>query len=155
MKKLWYQKRSSVEGNGLFANRYIGKGKRVIQYTGDKVKKKIGYKRAEKHLPKIFIFELNHHYLIDGKVRWNPARFINHSCNPNCDIEIENNEIWVISLKNIKKNQELNYNYGYSFDSVDVAEHPCRCGSKNCVGYILDRDDWPKLKKFKKKLTKV
>ena len=48
-------------------------------------------------LPKIFIFELNHHYLIDGKVRWNPARFINHSCNPNCDIEIENNEIWVIS----------------------------------------------------------
>ena len=152
MKKLWYKKSSAVDGSGLFSSQFIKKGRRVIQYTGEKVKKKIGYKRAEKHLPKIFIFELNHHYLIDGKCRTNPARFINHSCNPNCDIEIEDNEIWVISLKNIRKNQELSYNYGYDYDTVDVEDHPCKCGAKNCVGYILDEDQWPKLKK---ELTKV
>jgi len=152
MMKLWYKKKSAVDGTGLFASQFIKKNSRIIQYTGEKVKKRIGYKRAEKHLPKIYIFELNHHYLIDGKCRKNYARFINHSCNPNCDIEIENNEIWIISKKSIAKNKELSYNYGYDYDIEDFEDHVCTCGSKNCVGYILEEDQWPKLKK---ELTKV
>ena len=146
MKKLWYQKKSSVEGNGLFANQYISKGKRIIQYTGDKVKKKIGYKRAEKHLPKIFIFELNHHYLIDGKVRWNPARFINHSCNPNCEVRGKGLKLWISSIKDIKKGDELSYDYGFSFDK-DYKDFPCKCRSKNCCGFIVREGSRWRIKK--------
>ena len=82
-KKFWYKKRSKVHGTGLFASKHIPKGTTIIEYIGEKVKKKIGYKRADKHLPKVWIFELNHHYVIDGKFPRNHARLINHSCEPN------------------------------------------------------------------------
>merc|ERR1712167_421045 len=74
-------------------------------------------------------------YDIDGGVLRNHARFINHSCDPNCEVEITNNEIWISAIKNIKKDTELTYNYGYPFDS-DFEDHICKCGSKKCVGYI-------------------
>ena len=61
-------------------------------------------------------------------------------------MEITNNEIWISAIKNIKKDAELTYNYGYPFDS-DFEDHICKCGTKKCVGYILSDDDWPKLKK--------
>ena len=61
-----------------------------------------------------------------------------------------NNRIWISAIKNIKKNQELNYNYGYSYDT-DYIDHICNCGSSKCVGYILDEDEWPKLKKIHSK----
>ena len=95
-----------------------------------------------------YVFELNQRYDIDGGVAYNHARLINHSCNPNCEVEIINNEIWISAIKNIKKNNELSYNYGYSYDT-DYVDHICKCGSSKCVGYILDEDHWPKLKKKK------
>jgi SET domain-containing protein len=94
----------------------------------------------------VYMFELNKEYDIDGVVARNYARFINHSCDPNCEVDIADNHIWISSIKRIKKGAELTYNYGYPFDS-DFDEHVCKCGSKNCVGYILSADDWPKLKK--------
>ena len=96
------------------------------------------------------VFELNKKYDIDGGVLRNHARFINHSCDPNCEVEISKNEIWISAIKNIKEDTELTYNYGYPFDS-DFEEHICKCGTKKCVGYILSDDDWPKLKKELKK----
>ena len=154
--KLYKEASSRINNKGLFANKDIKKGTKIINYIG-----KIITKKQTDENPKfdngkaIYLYNLNNRYDLDGDFKYNTARLINHSCNPNCDIEIENNEIWVISKKNIRKHQELNYNYGYAFDTVDVKDHPCKCGAKNCVGYILDEDDWPKLKKFKKKLTKV
>ena len=56
------------------------------------------------------------------------------------------NRIWIIAIKSIKKNKELNYNYGYSYEA-DYIDHICKCGSPRCVGYILDEDEWLKLKK--------
>ena len=155
MKKSWYKKKSSLHGSGLFANCDIKKEEQVIQYIGDKVTKKEGDKRADIQIKKaqknkkngmVYVFELNKKYDIDGGVARNYARFINHSCDPNCEVEITNNEIWISSIKRIKKYTELTYNYGYPFDS-DFEEHICKCGSKKCVGYILSDDDWPKLKK--------
>tara|TARA_Y100000590_G_scaffold317602_1_gene359295 strand:+ start:787 stop:1272 length:486 start_codon:yes stop_codon:yes gene_type:complete len=159
MKKLWYKKRSSLHGSGLFANHDIKKGEQVIQYIGDKVIKREGDKRADKQIKKaeknkkngmVYVFELNKKYDIDGGVSRNYARFINHSCDPNCEVDITNNEIWISSIKKIKKGAELTYNYGYTFDT-DYVDHICKCGSKKCVGYILSDDDWPKLKKEIKK----
>jgi len=155
MKKLWFKKKSSLHGSGLFAASDIKKGAQVIEYIGDKITKKEGDKRAEKQIKKaqknknngmVYVFELNKKYDIDGGVARNYARFINHSCDPNCEVEINDNQIWISSIKRIKKGLELTYNYGYPFDS-DFEDHICECGAKKCVGYILSDDDWPKLKK--------
>ena len=64
------------------------------------------------------------------------------------EVEIIKNRIWIMAIKNIKKNQELNYNYGYAYDT-DYTEHVCKCGSNKCVGFILNEEDWPKLKRNK------
>ena len=157
MKKIWFKKKSHVHGSGLFAVQNIKKGSKIIEYIGDKVNKKEGDKRADKQIKKykknksngmVYVFELNKLYDIDGSVAYNHAKLINHSCNPNCEVEIINNEIWISAIKHIKKNTELSYNYGYSYDT-DYVDHICKCGSFKCVGYILDEDHWPKLKKKK------
>ena len=157
MKKLWYKKTSKVHGNGLFALQNIAKGSKIIEYIGDKVTKKEGDRRADKQIKQykknksngmVYIFELNKRFDIDGSVANNNARLINHSCNPNCEVEIINNAIWISSLKNIRKNTELSYNYGYSYDT-DYVDHVCKCGARRCIGYILDEDHWQKLKKKK------
>ena len=157
MKQLWFKKKSHVHGSGLFAVQNIKKGSKIIEYIGDKVTKKEGDKRADKQIKQykknknngmVYVFELNKLYDIDGSVSHNHAKLINHSCNSNCEVEIINNEIWISAIKNIKKNTELSYNYGYSYDT-DYVDHICKCGSSNCVGYILDEDHWPKLKNKK------
>jgi len=157
MKQLWFKKKSHVHGSGLFAVQNIKKGSKIIEYIGDKVTKKEGDKRADKQIKQykknknngmVYVFELNKLYDIDGSVSHNHAKLINHSCNPNCEVEIINNEIWISAIKNIKKNTELSYNYGYSYDT-DYVDHICKCGSSKCVGYILDEDHWPKLKNKK------
>ena len=126
MKTLWHKKKSSVHGSGLFASANIKKGSKIIEYVGDKVTKKEGDRRADKQINRakknknngmVYVFELNKRYDIDGGVAYNQARLINHSCNPNCEVEINNNQIWISAIKNIKKNAELSYNYGYPYDS--------------------------------------
>ncbi|MDP2628906.1 MAG: SET domain-containing protein-lysine N-methyltransferase [Nanoarchaeota archaeon] len=152
---------SEIHNKGIFAKRNIPRGKRIIEYVGEKITKEEAEKRAEEQLEKnkknketgsVYIFELNNKWDIDGNFPWNPARLINHSCNPNCDIEIKKNHIWIISLRKIKKGEEISYNYGYDFDSYK--EHPCKCGSENCVGYILAREQWKRLRKLKKDIKK-
>ena len=163
MEKLWLKKKSSLHGTGLFASTNIKKGEQVIEYIGDKVTKKEGDKRADKQIKKaqknknngmVYVFELNKRYDIDGGVARNYARFINHSCDPNCEVEIIDNHIWISAIKKIKKGSELLYNYGYPFDS-HFEEHICKCGSKKCVGYILSDNYWPKLKKALHKKNKL
>ena len=78
---------------------------------------------------------------------------MNHSCNPNCDTDIVDGKIWIRSFKDIKKGEELTYDYGFSFHKEDFREHVCKCGSKNCVGFIVTESDWGKLSKFLLKLA--
>ena len=156
---MWKIKKSKIHGTGVVASHNINKGIKIIEYIGEKVSKKEGDRRSAERIKKylnkknegsVYIFELNKKYDIDGSPLYNKARFINHSCNPNCEIEIIKNRIWVISIKKIKEGEELNYDYGYPFDKDDFKDHVCKCGSKKCVGYIISQDDWYKFKKFKK-----
>ncbi len=147
-------KESKIHQKGVFAKKDIPADTRVIEYVGEKVTRAEADKRGEKILEKsknhtvsggVYIFELNKRYDIDGSVSYNTAKWINHSCNPNCEVDIIKGHIWIISIKDIKKGEELVYNYGYNMENYE--EHPCKCGSKNCVGYIVAEEDWPKLKR--------
>ncbi len=158
---MWQVKKSKVHGNGVFATRNITKGKKIIQYIGEKISKKEGDKRSEERIKKylnskttgsVYIFELNKRYDIDGFVSRNKARFINHSCAPNCEVDIINGKIWISSIKNIKKGEELSYDYGYAFDPDDYKDHLCKCGAKKCIGFIISSDEW---KKYLKYLSKI
>tara|TARA_A100001035_G_C27662931_1_gene444645 strand:+ start:358 stop:849 length:492 start_codon:yes stop_codon:yes gene_type:complete len=158
---MWKVKRSKIHGTGIFATREIEENTKIIQYIGEKILKSEGDKRSEKRLNKylhsqkdgsVYIFELNRKYDIDGSPKYNKARYINHSCNPNCEVDIKNNEIWITSIKRIKKGEELSYDYGFEFDKDDFKDHVCKCGSKNCIGFIISSDDW---KKYLKYITKI
>lgn len=151
--KMVVKKRSGIHGFGIFAKTDIAKGSKIIEYVGEKITKAESDRRgpklveyAKKHHESgaVYIFELNKRYDIDGHVSYNLAKYINHSCDPNCETEIIRGHIWISAIKDIKKGEELFYNYGYDLDTFE--DHPCKCGSSRCVGYIVDEDHWPKLK---------
>ena len=97
----------------------------------------------------VYIFELNKKYDIDGNVPCNTARFINHACETNAEAEIIKGKIWIIATREIKKGEEILYDYGYDLENWQ--EHPCQCSSKNCIGYIVAEEDRIKLKKILEK----
>lgn len=157
----WRVKKSIIHGNGVVAAKNINKNEKIIQYIGEKITKSEGDKRSEQRIKKylnsnktgsVYIFELNKKYDIDGTPKYNKARYINHSCDPNCEVEIIKNEIWICSIKKIRKGDELTYDYGYEFDKDDFRDHVCKCGSKNCIGFIISSDDWPKYLKYLQKI---
>ncbi len=124
---------SPIHGLGGFARHPIPCGARVIEYVGEPIDKGESLRRCEANNP--FIFTLNDHHDLDGNVDWNPARFLNHSCSPNCDAEVQDGRIWIIANRDITAGEELTFNYG--FDLVDYLDYPCCCGSPDCVGYIV------------------
>lgn len=147
-------KESKIHSKGIFAAKDIPKGTRIIEYVGEIISKEEGDRRADMHFEEaqknpekglVYIFELDDEHDLDGDVPENYAKWINHSCDPNCEIDISNGHIWIIAKENIKAGEELGYNYGYDFDEDD--NHPCKCGSKNCIGYILHEEHWKKIKK--------
>ena len=135
--KLYKIKKSKIDKNGLYANCNIKRGTKIIEYKG----KLVTVKNSEKD-PKfdnskaIYLFGINKKYDLDGNFCFNTARLINHSCEPNCEVFGEGLKIWIFAMKNIKKGEELSYDYGFSFDQ-DYKNYPCNCGSKNCAGYII------------------
>lgn len=146
-------RKSKIHGRGMFTMVEIPKGERVIEYVGDKVTKKESNRRAEVQLRRaaksgtgsVYIFTLNQRYDIDGNVNYNRARLINHSCKPNCEVDIIRGRIWIISKRKIKEAEELSFDYGFDLDSFE--DHPCTCGAPNCVGYIVSKNSWRTLKK--------
>jgi uncharacterized protein len=97
-----------------------------------------------------YIFELDDKTDLDGDIPGNDAKYINHSCEPNLRISIKKHRVFLYALRNIKKGEELSYNYDFSFDE-ETLNHKCKCGEKNCVGYICSEEEWPKLKALLKK----
>ena len=156
--KYIYKKKSSIHGWGIFAKVEIPKDTRIVEYVGEKITKVeadkrgpklIEYAKKHKQAGAVYIFVLNNKYDIDGHVEYNIAKYINHSCSPNCEVDIIRGHIWIIALRDIHKNEELFYNYGYDMDTYD--EHPCLCKTACCPGYITAEEHWPKLRKIIKK----
>lgn len=125
---------SRIHGNGLFTLRPFKEGSRIIEYIGERITKSESARRTEAGNP--FIFEVNERTDIDGSVDWNPARFANHCCKPNCEAQCIRGHIWFIALRDIAAGEEITFNYGY--DIEDYREHPCQCGVEGCVGFIID-----------------
>jgi len=103
-------------------------------------------KSLTENVGSVYIFELTDKHDIDGNYEWNLARLTNHSCNPNAEAQHLDGEIWLVTLRDIAEGEELTFNYGYAVDHWE--DHPCRCGSENCVGYIVRKEDWKRLIKL-------
>lgn len=130
---------SRIHGTGVYAGEAIPKNTRIIEYRGRRLlKRQTEYSRSR------YLFDLNRQTDIVGQ---NLARYINHSCEPNCEAEIDGREVWIVARRKIAPGEELTYNYGYRLDEELM---PCRCGAKRCVGYVLRVEDWPKVRKMKR-----
>lgn len=142
---------SVIHGQGVYATSGIAKGARIIEYVGEKIGKAESERRCNEQLESsaksggaaVYVFTLDDRYDIDGNVPWNTARLINHSCEPNCEAWIEESRIFLYASRDIAAGEELTFDYG--FDIECYLDHPCRCGSKGCMGYIVSRDQWPEL----------
>jgi len=126
-------RQSVIHGTGAFARRDLRKGGRVVEYVGEIISKAESVRRIE--ADNEFIFTLEGDCDLDGKVPWNPARFINHTCTPNCEAEVDGQSVWIIALRDIKAGEELSFNYGYDLENFH--EHPCHCAAAICVGYMV------------------
>ena len=149
--KLYKVKKSNIDKIGLYASKNIKSGTKIIEYIGKLISKKETETNPKFDNEKdIYLFNLNNKYDLDGDYSWNTARLINHSCNPNCEVEGKGLKLWITAIKDIKKGEELSYDYGFGYD-VDYKQFPCKCGSQNCVGYIVrEGSRWRINKKFKK-----
>ena len=124
---------SPIEGRGAFAMRCFVPGDPIVQYGGDRITKAESRRRCE--AGNAFIFALDARWDLDGNQPDNPARFFNHSCDPNCEARLEKGAIWLIARRTIRPGEELTFDYGY--DLAEYLQHPCRCGVPGCCGYIV------------------
>jgi len=144
-------RKSAIHGNGVFAVEPLKKGERIIQYKGllrthEEVDADVTGDVESGHT---FLFTLNDEYVLDANYKGNDARWMNHSCSPNCEAVIEESEdddrtrdkVFIEATRNIKPGEELVYNYG-----ITLAERhtprlkkiwACRCGSRKCTGTML------------------
>ena len=150
--KLYKIGKSVIDNKGLYASKNIKKGTKIINYVGKIITKKETDTNPKFDNEKaIYLYNLNSKYDLDGDFKYNTARLINHSCDPNCEVDGEGLKLWISAIKDIKKGDELSYDYGFSFDQ-DYKQFPCKCASKNCCGYIVrEGSRWRINKRFKKK----
>ena len=137
---------SGIHGRGVYATRSIKKGVRIIEYLGERITHKEADRRYEikgddGHT---FLFIASRRTVIDAGVNGNAARFINHSCDPNCETVIEDGRVFIESIRRIKPGEELGYDYQLTWESTDdpveLALYACRCGAKRCRGTMLDTE---------------
>ena len=137
-------RKSSVHGRGLFALQAIAAGQRILQYRGEVT----SWQRASARFRRsgtpghTFIFGLADGRVIDGSVGGNSARWLNHSCQPNCEaIEDERGRVFIETLKDVMPGDELSIAYGLTIDGAItpelIADYACRCGAKRCTGSML------------------
>lgn len=152
---------SKIHGRGVYAVAPIKKGTRVMEYLGERISHAEADARYEKKGDDdghTFLFIASNRTVIDAGVDGNDARFINHSCNPNCETVIENSRVFIDAIRNIKPGEELGYDYQLTWESTDdpaeLALYACRCGAKKCRGTMLDKEPTDKHEADKKKAKK-
>jgi len=143
----WIKVRNSrIHGKGVFAAKRIPKGTRVIEYLGERITHGDADARYAGHDPNdnhTFLFVVNRRTVIDANHLGNDARFINHSCDGNCESAIEDNRVFIDAVRTIELGEELGYDYEIGRDKSDPPNvddvYACRCGTKKCRGSML----WP------------
>ena len=136
---------SKIQGKGVFAARRIHKGRRIIEYTGEIIdeaeEQKRGYDDSEMSRHHTFLFKIDEKTTIDATRRGGIARYINHSCDPNCEAVWEDRRVFIEAIKNIQPGVELAYDYAFEHEGRLTKEEKefyfCRCGSEKCRGTIL------------------
>jgi uncharacterized protein len=144
-------RRSPIHGNGVFAVTHIPKGTELVEYRG----RRRTHAQIDRFYANVvdnghtFLFTLNDRYVIDANFGGNIARWINHSCKPNCEAVIEESEgadrrkdrVLIETIRPLRAGEELTYDYG-----IDPGERltptlkrlwACRCGSRSCIGTML------------------
>jgi uncharacterized protein len=139
-------RRSRIQGRGVFATRDIARGTRLIEYTGERISEDEADERypfddEERH--HTFLFRLEDGNVIDAGPRGSIAKYINHSCAPNCEAVEEDGRIFIDAIRKIPKGSELVYDYNFILDEPHTPAnkrlYPCNCGSRKCRGTILAR----------------
>ena len=139
-------RRSAIHGRGVFATRTIRRGERIIEYKGQRVSWDLAMERPDSDPDDpahTFLFELDDGRVIDARVRGNAARWINHSCAPNCETcEDDDGRVYIEARRAIKPGEELSYDYKLIVDGKltkkERASYTCRCGKPQCRGSLLD-----------------
>jgi uncharacterized protein len=137
---------SPIQGRGAFATHRIPAGTRLVEYAGERLTPA----RADARYPDepgarhhTFLFAIDDAVVIDAAVHGNDARWINHSCDPNCDAVIDDGRIWIESLRDISPGEELAYDYAFTLAERHTPEakrrYPCHCGARGCRGTMLVR----------------
>jgi len=137
---------SPIQGLGAFATERIPSGTTIIEYAG----LRLTPEQSEARYPDdasvrhhTFLFMIDEDVVIDASVGGNDARFINHSCDPNCDAVIEEGRIWIEAIRDIEPGEELAYDYEYELADRHTPaakkRYPCNCGAPTCRGTILTK----------------
>jgi SET domain-containing protein len=130
---------SGVHGRGVYATRLISEGTRIIEYTGQRV----SWESApdDDNDPHTFNFGLENGKVINAEINGNEARWINHSCDPNCEAIDEDDRIFIYAMRDIEPGEELFYDYALEIDEPitekSKTKFACHCGSSNCRGTML------------------
>lgn len=134
---------SPIQGKGAFATRAIPEGTRLIEYAGERLTPEEADARYpdndERH--HTFLFAIDDDIVVDAAVNGNDARFLNHSCDPNCDVVIDDKRLWIETIRDVEPGEELAYDYAFILPERHTPaakrRYPCYCGSANCRGTIL------------------
>jgi SET domain-containing protein len=153
-KPLFVVRNSKIHGKGVFAARKIPEGTQIIEYAGERISWKEADRRHEAKDPTsthTFFFSLENRKVIDGGSEGNDARWINHACDPNCEAREEKKRVFIYALRDIKRGEELNYDYGLVLDGKITKklkkDYQCLCGAENCRGTMLALKEKKKKKK--------
>ncbi len=136
---------SAVSGKGAFAARDIAPREGIIEYLGERITHEEADRRYDDESMDVhhtFLFTVSSRTVIDASHGGNEARFINHSCEPNCEAEIERGRVFIYSLREIAAGEEICYDYAYqrSGDETEADEvlYQCLCGAAECRGSIME-----------------
>jgi SET domain-containing protein len=126
-------RKSKIHRAGIFAGEDIPKNRKIIEYTGERINRKETLRRSNEQSALIYLFTLDNYWTLDGAVGGSGAEYINHSCDPNVRAWITKGHILYMSMRDIRKGEELTVDYHFA---KNIEKVPCRCGASNCRGTI-------------------
>lgn len=145
---------SIIHGRGVYAVKPIPEEEYFIEYVGNLIDKEESEKRSSAQFAEhektggaaVYIFNLTENWDLDGNFEWNPARLINHSCEPNSEAIQDGKRVYIQALRDIEPDEEITFDYGFALECYE--DHPCRCGAEGCVGFIVGREYHDELAKL-------